>query len=221
MSIEEMDMVAMDCVRTEWLHVERDLFASKWFDYRTLHPLQATYHFADVFATVYREFYGEAFDHDRAQHINAVKHDIFAVEKTRRSKSSGLWRCRQVADAAGVPYGVFLRSAYRHRLRYWRQKFLPQPVHLYSEDVMERVIDDWEQEQRIRLYVAENPVYQNQAYTGLPHQNAHHEWLFTQAQLRSDPPATIARFLDDGLLPIAKVEQRCDSETLERIRAIA
>lgn len=206
----------------ELLDHEHDLFTTKWFDYRQLTPLQATRHYIDAFGDIYRRYYAINFDRRVAQFITPISVDnIWAGLEKQNAKSRrafiGCWRGRQCADAIGMPYEVYIDIALKTRLDYWQQPHPPQPVHLYSEMVVEKAVTHWEELQASRLFTSEDPAYMVQNYRGLQHQDDYHEWLFAQAKQRSNPPAAIASYVNDNMLPLDKVEARFDETTLEQI----
>lgn len=201
----------------EQLAIEDGLFSTKWFDYRQLHPVQSAYLYASAFESIYRRFYAEVKDRRAAEHIKVFKVDDIFAEPNPVARA--LWQGRMVADAAGMPYDVYIRLSLKHRLRGWRQRFLPRPSHLYQEDIYLKVVAEWEELQSARLYVAESPFYTNERYRGLKSQNDHHEWLFAQAIKRADVMPFLARFvLDDKTLPAEKVAARYGEETVSRLR---
>lgn len=210
------DALAFRHIKKEWLDQERNLFCSKWFDYRYLHFVEATELYAEDYVRVYREVYADHMDSRSSSHVSPIKEPLFCLPKP---KLSGLWRGRQVADAIGMPYGLFISRAMRQTLRYWRNRYMPQPQQLYAARVVEAVIDDWTERQNAVFLYSERPEYRNAAYVGSPPQNDHHEWLFAQAMKRGNPAAAFADLLKAELLPEAKLAARVDADLLERIRA--
>jgi hypothetical protein len=206
-SIQELDVMMFKHINFKWLAVEAELFQSKWFDYRFLHPVLATEQYAQAFSEVYRDNYRRNIDKATSEHISPLSNpNIF---ECKPATLIGLWRGRQVADMLCIPYETFLRLSYQERLRYWRSKHLPRPSQLYSTEVVERVITQWEKMQEVRLYFSELPEYSNQHYIGTPAQKDHHEFLMAQCDRK-----TVKReWLDiltgvKNLLPLEKVEYR-------------
>lgn len=207
------------------LDFELELFATKWFDYRELTPLQATRLYIEAFVQKYREHYRVNFDAIAGKYVTPI-----SIEKiwkgmreqnlSRRDKANfvGCWRGRQCADALGMPYDVYVDLALTARLNYWNRRNMPQPTHLYSEMVVEKVQERWEELQARKLYLSDRPAYLVQNYAGIAHQDDYHEWLMKQAGLRSNPAEFLACFVNEDVLPLEKVESRYDEHMLERIR---
>ncbi|SER29471.1 hypothetical protein SAMN05216548_114132 [Faunimonas pinastri] len=223
LSRSELDLMAFRLIKPEWMEFERSLYASKWFDYRYMHPLEATFEYVRELGRVYRDVFAETRDRDAAEHVRVVSvRDFFEGGKDKRNKLIGCWRGRWAADAIGMPYGVYLTLAYRYTLRYWRQRYLPQPQQLYSERVLEQVVEEWEKRQASILYLGQHEEYQIDLYRETQPQNDHHEWLFRQAELRDNPAPFYARFTyGERILPESKLRARVDSDMFERIQSYA
>jgi hypothetical protein len=225
-------------IKSEWIGVEAALFRGKWFDYRFMNPVQATYLYAHYFAKFYRMAFSSNIDSITAEFISPlpagdwfalpVKTDkqtdkqFDAAVKKRKTLISGLWRGRQVADAMGVPYDLYLERAFHWTLRYWQQAHLPRPQHLYSDLVTDRTAIDWEERQSHRLYFSDKAPYKNRAYQALHCQNAHHEWLFEQVARRGGDPAVMARLIfQEELLPAGKARARIGEAAFDRVLSSA
>jgi hypothetical protein len=203
----------------DWLSFEVPLMSTKWFDYRQLTPVQATYLFADRYREAFKQNFRRYVDYARADYVKALRReDLFKCEPTI---VSGIWRARQHADAMGIPYEDYLADALNRAMRVHRE-FLPKPTQLYTDAIVEYVQERWEQRQRAKLYVAESDLYMNQNYLGLPAQNAHHEWLFTQAELRPDRAQWLNRLVYlDQRLPEEKVIARYEPDLVREIQEYA
>lgn len=223
----EDDILALTYSNKDLLDMEPGLYQSKWFDYRLMTPAQATRIYMDAFRDVYRQHFAKEIDARSGQHVqifdaakvmqNIRSHDEKIVAKGKQQFAS-CWRGRQVADAIGMPYREYINLALTNRLRYWQQRHLPRPQHLYSEKGVEMVIERWEEMQRGRLFLAEHEAFSIENYDGIAYQDDYHEWLFKQAQLRSNPFATLATFVNNRQLPLSKVEARYEEDDLEFVR---
>lgn len=121
------------------LEGEVSLFATKWFDYRRLHPVQATYLFAHHYEVAYRRSY-------------AMTRDVVAAEFTKPLRASDLfesadvlsvWRARQACDSIGVPYDFYAHRALEHSVKNgWR--FIPRPNQIYTDSMVDDVREAWE-----------------------------------------------------------------------------
>lgn len=222
------DMIVFAEIRQDVLDAEFGLFASKWFDYRHMTPMQATKVYIEHYGRIYREVYAETFDKNTAEHIRVVTvESVFeglqaehgSKERNKAKKNlTACWRGRQVADILGMPYDLYIQLAFAYRLRFWNQRYLPQPQHLYGEFEVEKIQARWQEEQAASLFTAQHPAYLVQNYAGAAHQDAHHEWLFRQAELRTDGPWHLAKFVRDDVLPFDKLEYRIAPEELDRVQ---
>lgn len=213
-----LDEIWYRIATADQLAMEESLFATKWFDYRQLHPTQSSYLYASAFEAIYRDFYAQVIDRRAAEFIKVFNvEDIFSEPNP---VARALWQGRMVADAAGMPYPEYIRLSLQHRLRGWQQRFLPRPSHLYQEAIYLKVVAEWEELQSARIYVAESSFYGNERYRGLAAQNDHHEWLFAQASKRANPLPTLARFVfHDQMLLEEKVASRLGDDAVEKMRA--
>lgn len=219
---EDMDVFAHRYVQKKFLQFERMLAHTKWFDYRFLHPVEATKLYVEAYEKEYRAAYASTFSTLNAQYVKVTgwAEMIQKLEEKRKYKEllAGFWRGRQVADAMGMPYDLYIRLAMKERLRFWKRRYLPNPTMLYSELIVERVAELWKERQSARLYVSDHHNYRLHRYIGTQAQNDHHEWLFSQAQLRSNPSYQLACFIRDELLPEEKVRTRFGEERFADIQ---
>lgn len=197
------------------------LFTLKWFDYRFMHSVHATYLFADAYRTAYREAFKVNFDHERGEYVSGLKgQDIFDFTKKRTNDMTGFVRARQYADMMGMPYIEYTRIAVDWAMRRTR-KFLPRPCHLYNFSLLTAIQETWRDRKAGKIYVATDPLFKNEAYQSLQHQDAHHEWLLQQAALRANADHYLARMLyDEDVLLESKVAARFGAETIDRCRSL-
>jgi hypothetical protein len=233
---ETLDVILAETGKTKNLditgEIELALMRTKWFDYRSMCSTLATYLFAEEFKKAYRNSFASNIDSRRAPYI-----PVFLKPKEpgrTRAKAAidpfdsdkaivtGLWRCRRVADALGVPYDIYLSLAMKRRLSYWQQRNLPKIYHLYDKMVTDYVVEKWEEHQKTKLYFSTQPEYKNDCYCDLPAQNDHHEWLFAQLKLRLNNPHTLARLIyEDKVLPAKKARSRLGDEICDKAAQLA
>jgi hypothetical protein len=217
--IDELDIFMATRIKRDVYSHEIKLYRTKWFDYRFLHPVQATMKYAEAYIPVFRRIYGSTFDSKAAHYIRVLKGNFFDAPKPTMS---GLWRGRQIADAIGMPYEEFIDAAMSQTLRHWKKDFMPQPYHLYSTDTVEKVVPHWEELQKARLYFSEQPEFLTENYRNAHHQNDHHEWLLRQLAARPDPSRLLGRFvIEKRLLPIEKAAARFGEDSVAHLRSNA
>jgi hypothetical protein len=215
---DDLDIWMHVNIAKKWQKFEVSLYTTKWFDYRFLHPVQATMRYTEAYEPIYRRLYTESVNSRAGPYVSVFKGDFFSLDGAVKT---GLWRGRQIADAIGMPYSEYINASFRETMRHWRQPFLPRPYHLYATDVIEKVVETWGKLQEVRSYVSEEPEYLTDVYQGLPIQNDHHEWILGQAARRGIPAIFLERMVHRNLLPIEKVEMRFGAEIAQQIRQSA
>lgn len=206
------------------LAVDLQLFTAKWFDYRHMTPYDATAHYIDCYGAIYRRFYKREVDRNRAEHVRVDSMETLRERITAgdaklselRRRLTSYWRGRQVADALGMPYDIYIEEAIDARLRFWKQKYLPKPGHLYDDNIIDVVQRRWEQIQDSILMKAEHPAYLTCNYVGAAQQDDYHEWLFEQLARRHEDPERYAELILEGMLPYEKVQSRL-GERFDRV----
>lgn len=177
---------------------ERQLFETKWFDYRFMHATTATYLYAQRYREVFKVIYARHIDRKAAPYVKGLKAEDMFDSKAGQLK--GLWRGRMIADMLGMPYEVFIELALERAMRWKRAGgHLPQPCHLYSDEIVNHVHAAWEERIRGRMMLAEDPRYRLDRFAGTPAQLAHQNWVCDLLRLRS--PETRRALLGQYLNP--------------------
>lgn len=181
---------------------EAFLYRVKWFDYRTLHPVKATYLFAHMFIEEYRAAYKLRIDVDRGNYVRPYKGtgDIFH-EKTNKQISSAMWRARQAADLRGIPYNLYCYAIFR-----WTEivnfSNLPRPNHFYSEEMRDKATEYWLDVSHAATVLPKLPTYRVENFKGTKDQRAAHKYLINMLKARQDPRYLMQRLVyEDRLLP--------------------
>jgi len=215
---EHYDELAFGAISPGQLKFEVPLFGAKWYDYRQMHPTEATYLFAACLVDAYRAAYKRNIDATRAEHVKVLKdRDLF---KNKPALISAIWRCRQSADAMGIPYELYLALAYEYATKFWHMQHLPRPSQLYNGRIVDPMAAHWEQRQEQIFYEPESPHYLNDNYVGSAAQDQHHERLLGMISKRGDKAALIGKFVyAKQMLPEAKAELRFGSEMIASARA--
>lgn len=205
----------------EMTEPERWLMTSKWFDYRFMHPVHATYLFTDAYRRVYKQMYATTFDREKAEYVKGIKaEDPFDLSK-RNTDRAGLWKARQMADGLGMPYDLYIAVAMTWSLRKCRKDYLPRPTHLYNFDLLTAVSDTWKDRQTGILYVAKDQRFKNERYQASPIQDAHHEWLLEQVSKRSNIIYALKGLIyDEQVLPAEKAQARWGDVVMSRIEDV-
>lgn len=166
--------------------IESGLMATKWFDYRRLHPMQATYYFVKCYNDAYRDFYRKAINADAAPFVRGIKDHDFLNAKEKMT----FWRLRQNCDRVGLPYDFFLRfgMAKHHRVIGDGKVYAPRPsMFVKNEELFAEAMIAWEDECAARLRVASDPYYRTSAHVGSQAQLDHEAFVIRQVKGRQVP----------------------------------
>lgn len=158
---------------------EAELFQCKWFDYRHLHPMDATILFAEAYKKEYAAIMGS---HGREDYrVSPFKTGLKRVPFIRLSKANitSLWKARQKADELGVEYGYFISSILSIAAkREWRE--LPRPQHLWQDDLLEIFTDKHNRRKGTRLDGSLMDYFTTSMYSGDEIQKAHRKYILAQ-----------------------------------------
>lgn len=166
---------------------EAELMASKWFDYRRLHPMQATYYFVKCYTQAYQNFYRKAINAEVAPFVRCIKEKDFLEAKERLS----IWRLRRLCDQLGVRYDFFLNFAMNHHYRMVAdggKVYPPRPAHLLrNEDMIADAVIAWEEQCQATLQIATDPYYRTSQFVGSRDQLDHEAFVIGQIKQRKVP----------------------------------
>ncbi|HDR9086339.1 hypothetical protein [Burkholderia vietnamiensis] len=172
-------MLALSRITPAMRSMESALYTRKWFDYRGLHPVQATYLFAQEY-------------HDAIKRAYQRQKDIRTVDKIRPIDVEGLfdgreltavWRARQAFDAVGCRYEFGLDFVMRRACdRGWRT--FPRPNQLYAEELVLDLRDAWAAECKASIQLARHDRFLAENYRGHPDQIAYQAWQIDQIKSR-------------------------------------
>ncbi|RRF43405.1 hypothetical protein EAO12_29065 [Klebsiella pneumoniae] len=94
---------------------ETELFATKWFDYRNMHPLVATCLFSEIYKIEYARImltHGRD-DFQRAPYRTGLK--ARRLSGSRNGGKTSLWRARQFVDKYCCSYEYYISTILEHR----------------------------------------------------------------------------------------------------------
>lgn len=169
----EYDIVAISSIDPKLLVCEPDLYQTKWWDYRLLHPAQATYLFADAYTEAARAYaqrnidleYGKVFKPYPGRDLFSKPQLMLRKDGTPRKEKgkdkytkapakttiAGMWKARQMSDRHGIPYRFYCDAAIEYTEKgIWHR--LPGPQQLYSTKVSEAQAD-WREESMVDFIV--------------------------------------------------------------------
>lgn len=153
-----------------------DAMKSRWFDYRRLHPLQATYYFYDCYINIYQQLSKKYFG---KKALGSRTKDF--VEGRERNS---FWMLRNFCDTHGFSYPWYLYTMIEYRLESGEFKNrLPRPQHLLRDDKseIEALIETWKGRfQGDVLQAATDPFYRVERWVNNPVQREHEDMLVLQ-----------------------------------------
>ncbi len=195
---------------------------TKWWDYRLLHPAQATMYFHHRFYVVASNIL--------MQEVGATeaKQALWNAQWSDLSKKSvliirGFWRARMAADAAGMPYDVYIKAAitqFRDNYNLYhtvkasklpskvlspitgkpkkRQvQQLPYSVQMYSLSMIKAAIKHWAYVQEKEFVIPKNPDILNNQFWFRPDME---KWLKAQAVSKGRTEERIQAMKQRGLI---------------------
>jgi len=183
------------------LNRETELMNVKWFDYRRIHPMQATYYFMKCYNDAYRNLYRKAINSDAAPYVRATK----ALDFTESREKLSFWKLRQLCDQMGVPYDFFLNFAmsWFYRIADEHGKvYPPRPAQiLNNEDLIAEAMLAWEERCNVSLQIARDPYFRASNYTGSKNQQAYETFIVNQVRARKVPRFSLhaALYIHDAI----------------------
>jgi hypothetical protein len=187
---ERYDALAIEYIPAKYWLNESALFGSKWWDYRMMHPMQATYHFVQAYKQAYKRAYSRRADSETAHWLKVFRHDDFL--EGAASTRTAFWLARQQADEIGCPYDFFCTRAMHYaERRDWAM--LPRPQAMYSIKPMfkddltiaQHVERLWAEKCRTELMHSTADFYHTTEFVNNVHQRQHQRMLLTY--LRNAP----------------------------------
>lgn len=161
----ELDLIALERIEPEVLKREAALYQTKWWDYRFLHPTEATYAFAQSYERAYRRLYAKRYDKFEAETV-AVFNNADALKDTKTTVV-GLWMARQKADELGIRYDSWCFPALDYSERVFDK--LARTPELVLPNVVEHIEHQWLVRNIAGLVQPEAIQYRNEAWAEHPY----------------------------------------------------
>jgi len=215
----DLERLALQRVNRTCLSREAELYRTKWFDYRRLHHVKATYLFAEFYRRAVQAAVRRYDDYEKAPFVKGHRgNDILDL---RKADVTGFWKARQAFDERGIPYGVGLAFAMNYCFSYNR-RYTPRPTHLYHPEMLVELEHHWTTMQRVRIYAAVDPWFEVANYIGHPDQDAHQEWLLRQIEKKPAPQYALSTYMAErGLIDRAAAVERLGERTVLLAEEIA
>ncbi|WP_432325248.1 hypothetical protein [Shewanella glacialipiscicola] len=205
----EYERIALDRVNGKLLSAEPALCNTAWFEYRMMHPTQRTYLFAHYYDQAYRHMLRLHVDYEqaegpnprsyfpRADPLGKTQAQIKKEEKTGIRQSfkttTAVWKARQKADELGIPYEVFTMSGMKAAVgQIWQRA--PTPAQLYSQNILNAIIERWVELIESRIYCADDEFYQIKNWVNHPAQIEHAQWVIEQIKCRNSREFALSQY---------------------------
>jgi hypothetical protein len=196
---------------------EADLIQSRWFDYATLHPTQATYLYASIYKRQTLEFHKSFIDIETADKARAFSPDDIFMSRDLTS----MWLARRSADALGVPYPFVMRFAQQRALER-TFKHLQRPNQLYGEEFEVDLAALWAETLATRLTYSRLPMFHGREGKRSVIQKRHEIFVVGQIKKRPLPHDNLlARMMKEGILTSRAAHEHFAEDVVERAQSIA
>jgi hypothetical protein len=182
LSRETADELSIARIKHALLKNEAQLYNTKWYDYRRLHPTVATYYFVHCYGGAYRDAIRKAFDARGADYRKGATGDF--LDKGERNT---FWKLRQIADGFGMPYRPFLRAAIDYYLDQTGWTHVPRPCHLLAPAPLDAAHAAWQEDCKNRLQLPADPFFTVEGFIDHPYQVECEAWLIENALSRHNP----------------------------------
>jgi len=204
LSRQDCEVLTVQNIPHKLLKEESALMQTKWFDYRRLHPMHATFYFLECYKDAYQGFIRAAVNAEAAPYslpCATKEYKMVKSSKTGRMVKSNFviregltfidsrerlsfWKLRQLADRIGIRYDFFLNQAmkwYREQCFRSGKVHAPRPSHIATnEELLATVMLAWEGELETRLQIPKDPIFSTIKFVGSPLQLSYERFAIEQ-----------------------------------------
>lgn len=193
LDLKHYEILMMKRIPAKERKIEADLMTTKWFDYRLMHPMEATYYFLRKYKEAYRDFYRKAINHEAAPFVKPIKQHDFLESREVLS----FWRLRQAIDALGMRYEFFLNFAFNRcrKIIANGRPLPPRPTQLKSEEMLTDAYVAWQAHCDATLQIACSPYFTVANYINSQMQIDYEEFIVQQIKRRRVPHFSLSACL--------------------------
>lgn len=201
----ECDALALRYIPINLLQEEAELNDTKFWDYRFMHPTQATQHYAECYSAALKRAVSRRTDIWVGLNMKGLKKPVI-FELTQR-QVNGFWRGRQMADRIGCPYDFYCEHAMQFADKA-RMTFLPTSSQMYTQTVPERlkglpslveyVVERWVARTSHSTFYATHEAYLSENYCSGPEQNGYLNFLFNKIKRSNCPEGVLLTVMEKG-----------------------
>lgn len=196
---------------------ESELFGTKHWDYRFMHPAKATQLFAQHYAIAKKRALQRRVDVYIGHNHRPLK--AASVFDLAKSHVTGFWKARRQADQLGIPYDFYCEQAMQFAdVARWQN--LPGPIQLYSSKVPEHlqttdyavsmvefIGQRWLERCKTSFPYATHEAYLVEHYANGSEQNKYLNALFALIDSAQRKDAVAAMLIEKGQLSRALIEK--------------
>lgn len=184
---EHYEILTISNIKRADLKIETELMSKKWFDYRIMHPLMATYYFFHLYTEAYKNFWRQNINYEQADFVKPMRKYVDFLDSTQERNT--IWRLRQMVDARGMRYEFFFTSAMKHlhKMIFNGRIMPPRPSMLKSEELFEKVYADWLAISESVTQYACSPYFNVANYSNSVVQRDYEDYLIKQIKSKRLP----------------------------------
>lgn len=168
--------------------IETELMTTKWFDYRLMHPMYATYYFYHLYIKEFQAFWAKAINFETSSFIYPFKGDA-RLDFMKAREALSIWRLRQKADLLGIRYDFFLKTAFNkiHRMQAGGRIIPPRPAMFNKEELLAEIHNEWLAMCKASLQIACSPYFTVLNFNNSLMQREHESFVLDQVAQRTIP----------------------------------
>lgn len=199
------DGLALRFIPLSILKEEASLNETKHWDYRHLHPAQATQLYGEAYGNALKHAVSRRTDLWRGISMKGLKHPI--IYELEGRQITGFWKGRMMADRIGCTYEFYCEIAMEFADKA-RMHFLPTAQQMYCLTVPERlqglpslveyVVDRWLARTAHSAPYATTDAYLAENFEGGADQIEYLNFLFTRMRRSNLPEGVLVSALEKG-----------------------
>lgn len=182
------------------------MFQTKHWDYRVLHPIQATLEFAESYKRALKMAIRKRHDYYAGTNYSGLSKPCLLDCSSR--DITGMHKARQAADEHGIPYDFWCYRAMQYAMEI-KMINLPRPNMMYSKNprgfekisMVDYILRAWAEANQTQLFASRHPYFTVEQYCSSRAQMEHQQYLIHKMRASRAKPAMIAKYvLEDKLV---------------------
>ena len=217
LAFDHYEILMINRVPKKERSVETKLMTTKWFDYRLMHPMYATYYFYHLYVKEYQAYWAKTINFEAAPFIYPFKGEA-RLDFLKAREAMSIWRLRQAADTLGIRYEFFIKTAFNkmYRMIAGGRVIPPRPSMFNKEDFIADIYVAWLDNCKATLQFACSPYFQVVNFDHSLIQREHERFMVEQVKQRSVPYYSLSACLHTyELISIETAVQNFDQQTLQ------